>query len=343
MSDGPVMGRPADPPPGGEGQPSPEDPSTFLAPGAGDGSPEEASRLVRAAMRRSPLPSVAGLCFEIMGLAWVFGAFVGFWVLAYLVRTLFPGGGGGIHGLLPGSDDLAGAGESGPVIDAISDALALVKLDGVVRITTATHLAELIACVALISWVCVRVGAGLARIASDGGGQGSGANALHAFRIGGRTQVSALGIWVQIAGMMASGTIVLFGPVALLSRATGGGLAGPLHVVLAGLAIAVSLAYGAALGAVHSLSMASLVRHERGVGSAILHAWRLVRNRRATAGRMAFVEGASRVAILGLAILAGHRFGPWAGLAVLVTFGALAGGMRCHAWSLAYPRVGGLS
>ena len=157
--------------------------------------------------------------------------------------------------------------------------------------------------VAVVSAVLfsVRVAAGLARIASKGKGQSAGANAVRAFRLGGRVQVSAFAVWLQIFGMMACATVVLLAPFVLLSGIVQVEVLRPLWVVLDGLGLTFALCYGAALGAVQELAMASLVRHERGTGSAILHAWRLMRNKRLTASRMAVVEMATRVAIVATA------------------------------------------
>lgn len=275
----------------------------------GEDSPEEASRLLREALRRAPLPSLSGLAFEIMGLAWVFGGALGLLCVSALVpverrvSTTF-------ESLLPG---------------AAPEGL-------------------LIWLVAVVSTVLfsVRVAAGLARIASKGKGQSAGANAVRAFRLGGRIQVSAFAVWLQIFGMMACATVVLLAPFVLLSSIVQVEVLRPLWVVLDGLGLTFALCYGAALGAVQELAMASLVRHERGTGSAILHAWRLMRNKRLTASRMAVVEMATRVAIVATAWAVGELASVWLGIGQLLVFGALVGGLRCQAWALAFPRIGGL-
>ncbi len=281
-------------------------PSTFLRrPDTG----EEASRVLRDAARRAPLPSLSGLAFEVMGLAWVFGLVAGLVVLAVLF-----------------DEAKLVTSAVGPLFDVPRTRQAL----------------SAFVCVAPALFVSTRIAAGLARIASEGRGQGKGANAWRAWRLGRSTQVSAAGVWLQVFGMMTSATIVLLGPVVLLSRIIGEDHLGPLGVVLSGLALTFALVYGAGVGALQELAMASLVRHERGVGSAILHAWRLMRARPSTSRRMAAVEFASRVAIVALALAVGRTAGwPW-GLAQLVLLGALVGGFRCHAWSLTYPRIGGL-
>lgn len=293
-----------------EGAEAPELSSGILPAVRTTDSTEEASKVVREAVKRAPLPSLSGLAFEIMGLAWVFGALAGI----ALVSTLFA-----VEPRVSGA-----LGRIFAVPSPVTVALALIVTFPLVSLS-------------------VRIAAGLARIASEGRGQGKGANALQAFRLGRRTQVSAMAIWILIFGMMAAATVVLLGPLVVLSMAVDGDALGPFGVVLSGLALTFALVYGAALGAVQELAMASLVRHERGTGSAILHAWRLIRNRRVTSGRMALVEMVSRVAIVLVAGVLAEYVGVWAGGAQLLLFGALVGGLRCQAWSLAYPRVGGLA
>ena len=300
-----MTGDPSTPP-----APPEESPSTLLAKGvpARHDSAEEASRVLRAALRRAPLPSVAGLAFEIMGLAWVFGAFTGLALLAAPIAW---------------EQTVSGA------------------LGTILAVPTLKETSIALAIAAPIVLLSVRLASGLAAIASQGIGQGGGATLPHAWKLGARTQISALGIWIQIYGMMLMATLVLLGPLVLLWNAAGDAL-GPIGVAVSGLALAFVLVYGAGLGAIQELGLASLVRHERGVGSAVLHAWRLIRNRRATSGRMALVEVASRVALVAAAMWLGQHVGWPFGIMLLVVFGAFAGGVRCHAWSLAYLRIGGL-
>ena len=279
---------------------------------------EDASRVLRDAVRRAPLPSLSGLCYEIMGLAWFFGVTAGLMLLSMAF------------------DDLS------LVRKAVGPLFQVPSVKG--------HIGIFLVVIPILV-VCVRVAAGLGAIASDGVGQGSGANAWRAWKLGKRDTVSGVGISLQIFGMMAVGTLVLLAPLVFLSNVMDRETLGLFGIVLSGLALAFMLVYGAALGALHELSMASLVRHHRGVGSAILHGWRLMRARPRSSQRMAAAEFASRIIIVGLAITVGRTVAGtvsgtagWAwGTATLVLLGALVGGLRCHAWSLAYPRIGGLT
>ena len=285
-----------------------------LAAFAASDTGEDASRVLHEAVRRAPLPSLSGLCYEIMGLAWFFGATAGLMLLSMAF------------------DDLSLVRNAvGPLFD-----LPRVTHPGLVLLVTLPTLV-----------LATRIAAGLGAIASDGVGQRSGANAWRAWKLGRRDMLPSVGIAVQIFGMMASATLVLLAPVVLLSDVVGKETLGLFGVILSGLALTFMLVYGAALGALQELSMASLVRHHRGVGSAILHGWRLMRARPLSSQRMAAAEFSSRLAVVGLAVTAGRAVPGshgWAyGLATLVFLGALVGGLRCHAWALVYPRIGGLA
>ncbi|MEO1699174.1 MAG: hypothetical protein AAFU73_17925 [Planctomycetota bacterium] len=308
--------------PGGPGSSSSGAEGSTLFGRVQDDTPEEASRVLGDALKRAPLPSVAGLCFELMGLAWVIGAFLGVCGLS--------------HSLRRASGRLAAGPESALEVTSWFDIARIVNAPPSPRMLLLGML-----CAAPLVWISVRIAAGLARIASEG--EGSGANALRVWRLGAPVQLSALGVWGLVAAMMGAAMVVLFLPLAASSRiASETSAFVPVHVVLSGLGVAFAVVYGAGLGAVQELAMASLVRHERGVGSAVLHAWRMIRSRRATSHRMAFVEAASRVAVVGLAVVLAQQSGVWAGLAGLTVAAALTGGIRCQAWSLAYPRVGGI-
>lgn len=285
------------------------DSGILVRPPIAEDSPEEASRVMREALKRAPWPSLSGLAFEVMGLAWILGGVCGLACVAELL----------------------------PVERRVS-----VALGGLLPQAPVQGVLLWLAAMAPMVAVCVRIAAGSARLASEGRGRAE-SNLASAWRLGKRVQVSAVAVFLQTFGMMLCATVVLMAPLVVLGISVDAETLGPLGVVLAGLALTFALCYGAALGAVQELAMASLVRHERGTASAILHAWRLMRNKRLTASRMAVVEMAARVLIVVVAVTVGRAVGVWAGIAQLLVLGALVGGMRCQAWALAYPRIGGLA
>ena len=297
--------------------------STVLSKAA-ENTSDPTSRLFREAVRRAPRPSVSGFCFELMGLAWVAGGFLGMSGLSYALR-------GASSRLNRGAPDP-------PVSTSWFDIARIVNSP-----PAPERLLVLMLVFAPIVFLSVRIAAGLARIASEGSGQRGSDRFVRAWRLGGATQFAAFGVWVQVAGMMAAATAALLLPLAATSRlASQHSALVPLHVVLSGLGASFAVVFGAGLGAVQELSMASLGRHERGVGSAVLHAWRMVRSQRSISRRMSFAEATSRVVEVAVASWLALVAGPWVGISALVLAGALIGGIRSQAWSLAYPRLGGI-
>jgi hypothetical protein len=263
-----------------------------------------------AALRGAAIPSAAGLAFELGGLAWVLGA-----------ATALVG-----LGLLAGDTQLvATALGSGLPMPGPKGAMALLAMALPVVLT------------------CARVGAGAARLARAArSGRDEPVTLARAWTEGRRFQAPAAGVWFQIFGMMASGTFVLIGPLVALTAYVGQEALGPFGVVLSGLALVLTLVYAAELAALHQLAVASLVRNDRGVGSAVLHGWRLMRAAPRRSRRFAALEFAVRALILLAAGLAAHLSGPGWGLLQLFLLGAVVGSARCRAWAIAYPDLGGL-
>lgn len=261
------------------------------------------------ALRGAAIPSVAGMAYELSGLAWVLGGAAALTALAAL------------------------AGDAELVSETVGSGL---PIPGPV-VATGLFLAAL-----PMLMICSRVGGGVARLSIDPDPERP-ATLFRAWAEGKSVQTSAAAIWCQIFGMMASGTFILLGPLVALTALVGPEALGPFGVILSGLALVLTLAYAAELGALHQLALASLVRHDRGVGSAVLHGWRLMRARPEHMRRLAAAEFALRALTLLLAGLASYLAGgPW-GLVQLALLASLVGSIRCRAWSLIYPRLGGLS
>lgn len=279
------------------------------------GEPQQPHPMPRAgiasAIQGAAIPSLAGLAYELSGLAWVFGAAAALTALAAL------------------------AGDPELVSNAVGSGLPIPGPTG----------ATLLFLIALpILLACARVGGGAARISIELEPEVSEATTLRRSWAEGRPlQASAAGVWLQIFGMMASGTFVLLGPLVALTVIVGPETLGPFGVVLSGIALILTLAYAAELGALHQLALASLVRHDRGVGSAVLHGWRLMRAHPRQSRRLATLEFAGRALVLLATGLASYLAGILWGAAQLAILASLVGSVRCRAWSIAYPRMGGLS
>lgn len=274
---------------------------------AAQGSSERG--VLREAIHRARMPSLAGIAYEAMGLAWIFGALAALTILSLVVEDK----------------------------EVMSSALA--RRFAVPKGTSAIVFFALAAPLILTA---TRVGAGLARMAAPGAPKGRKPTARNAWRSGISVQVSAFGIWLQIFGMMASATFVLIGPLVGLSLLIGPEALGPFSGILSGLALTLTFVYGAELGALQELATASLVRHRRGVGSAVLHAWRLMKSKPSESRRKAAADFAARFAVVAGSLAVAGSMGSGWGLALFVAIAALVGSVRCQAWSLQYPRLGGL-
>jgi hypothetical protein len=107
--------------------------------------------------------------------------------------------------------------------------------------------------------------------------------------------------------------------------------------------------YGFLLSVLFQLSLHSLVRNRRGVGSALLHAWRIARNDPFATTRAVLVDAVLYVTVLavhGVVWLAWSLSGELV-LLLLVPLSlcieAIVGGTRCAYWSSAYEGLGGIS
>lgn len=163
----------------------------------------------------------------------------------------------------------------------------------------------------------------------------------------GTTRAAGL-LWLQVLLMMALATAALVLPAwAVLSNMGFSGWS-PLSAVVTGLAVALASLYGFLLGILFQLALHSMVRNRRGVGSALLHAWRLVRNDPAAAARAATMDAVLQfVATIGLvaAGLVGQfipQLVPASFLAQAMIY-ACTGCVRCLYWSRVYEELGGLS
>ncbi len=263
------------------------------------------------AIRGAAVPSLAGVAYELSGLAWVLGGAAALTCLAAL------------------------AGDAELVSDAVGSGLPIPGPAGAAALF-------LVAVPVLL--ICARVGGGAARLSIHNQPDGAQRTTLlRSWKEGKTLQASAAAVWFQIFRMMACGTFVLLGPLVVLAAVVGQDTLGPFGVILSGLALVLTLAYAAELGALHQLALASLVRHDRGVGSAVLHGWRLMRGRPGQVRRLAAMEFALRFVVLAAAGLASYLAGPPWGLVQLAVLASLVGSARCRAWSTAYPQLGGLS
>lgn len=200
-----------------------------------------------------------------------------------------------------------------------------------------------------------RVAGGLARVAPlerwQTAAQKSGRThprMRHILNEGKGTTLPAGLLWLHVLLMMGLASAALVLPAwAVLSNMGFSGWS-PLSAVVTGLAVALTSFYGFLLGILFQLALHSMVRNRRGVGSALLHAWRLVRNDPGAAVRAATMDAVLQfVASIGL-VAAGlvGLYIPQLGLACFLAQAmvyACTGCVRCLYWSRVYEELGGLS
>ena len=190
-----------------------------------------------------------------------------------------------------------------------------------------------------------RVAAGLARCEAPGHAGGAGGFG-HLWRAGLGQALPGLGLWATSLLLLVAALATFVGPTDLIARLAGIGADDALGKLVRAPALVLFGAYAAALEVLFQLALHSLAGNRRGVASALVHGWRLMRNdargalRAATAdllllggvgalgaGLAALLElaGAGALSLPLLAVLAG-----WAGLA------------RAGFWARAYRGLGGV-
>ena len=165
--------------------------------------------------------------------------------------------------------------------------------------------------------------------------------------------VSTFGLWAQLALMIAGAAFLGSLPVSALARAIEnpsddlqaaavmGALLVPIVIVLAGYAIVLSV--------LNQFALHSLAHNRRGVYSALLHGWRIMRNDGWATARAVLVDLILLITVaLGWAAFSG--FGNGLGktgrdLAVIVNLvlTGFAGVTRAGYWARAYRALGGLA
>ena len=171
----------------------------------------------------------------------------------------------------------------------------------------------------------------------------------------------ALGLWTQILLMMFLAALIFLGSTQFVVSMLTLGDHHPLRILLVGLSVGLVGIYGFVLSVLFQLALHSLAQNRRGVGSALLHAWRILRSDPAAAGRATVVDAVLFLTVLALqlgALLVVGAFEPLLDMARLawvskaLTVGAVimvlgleafAGCTRCAFWATAYRRLGGMS
>jgi hypothetical protein len=185
--------------------------------------------------------------------------------------------------------------------------------------------------------VSLRLAPGLARSLFQGRGLEP---AAQAYRAGRGLGMSTLALWGQVVlTMLAASLATVFATLGVLA-ASGVDPDGPLPNVAIAVMLVFLGVYGVTLGALYNLALASLARHDRGTGSALLHAWRLVRSQPSGASRAIAFDTLLYAVFLYLDRALASVLG--LGGVVTVLLLAFSGLTRAGFWSRTYHALGGV-
>jgi hypothetical protein len=203
-----------------------------------------------------------------------------------------------------------------------------------------------------------RLIAGLARLgparAWDGARGTRGTPRLRTvWKAGSGLVLSTFGLWLQLALMFGAALLVGSLPASILATAIENPTGNPASVVLTGAIIVpilvILMSYALTLSVLNQLALHSLAHNRRGVYSALLHGWRIMRNDPWATARAVMVDLVLFLTILmawrmftGFSELFGQAGHVLASIAkVLLT--SFAGVARAGYWARAYRALGGLS
>jgi hypothetical protein len=191
-----------------------------------------------------------------------------------------------------------------------------------------------------------RLNVGLAAVAAPEAGRSEPRTLRAVWHAGRGLAVHAFGMWVTLIGLFVGAMGFLFGPALLLVNLLSLDAAPGLVTVLVAPVFLLVLGYGVVLLILHMLALHSLAQNRRGVGSALTHAWRLIRAEPWGAVRASLVDlllhGVVLVAGATLAFPFAHSDAASAavqGLQALL-LGA-AGATRAAFWARTYRALGG--
>ncbi len=174
------------------------------------------------------------------------------------------------------------------------------------------------------------------------------------WRLGKGLTFSTYGLWLQLVLMQILAFVVLVVPILFAASALSAGAQEDRTLlllrtgVIIGPFILVFGLYMLALSVLGQFALQSLAENRRGVSSALLHAWRIMRNDPRATGRAVVAEVVLLVVVLGAPRALAGILGtlPFAAVTCSVLEFALmgfAGVVRAGYWARAYRDLGGLT
>lgn len=201
--------------------------------------------------------------------------------------------------------------------------------------------------------VAFRLAAGLARLSpanrwDEARGDRRTPRLRLAWRAGKGLTLASVAMWLQFLLMMFGATLVFVGPAQLFLNFVHLDTLHALTAILSGLMVALLLIYSFLLSILFQLALHSLVQNRRGVGSALLHAWRIAKNEPMATVRATAADAVLYFTVflleLGLFLSLGWlQATAWVATLLGTALIGFAGCTRCAFWASAYQNLGGLS
>jgi hypothetical protein len=160
--------------------------------------------------------------------------------------------------------------------------------------------------------------------------------------------LSALGLWTQLCVMFTGALLVILLPAQTAAQHIAGGghhwlRMGMAAVVLGPLTL-FFFSYALAIVVLSQLALHSLAQNRRGVGSALLHGWRIMRHDTWATARAVLVDFVLSLSVMVLWSFVTELFDvPVLSDVVLVLLLGFAGVTSAGYWARAYRALGGLS
>ena len=157
---------------------------------------------------------------------------------------------------------------------------------------------------------------------------------------------TAFAMWLTLIGLLVGVMGFLFGPTVLLIHTFGLDEAPGLLALLVLPVMLLILGYGFVLLVLHMLALQSLAQNRRGVGSALTHAWRLIRGEPWGVVRASLVDLSLHLVVFvvstaGTLALSYTFLGYLSGATLQVLLLGAAGTTRAAFWARTYRGLGG--
>lgn len=199
-----------------------------------------------------------------------------------------------------------------------------------------------------------RLVAGLVRLSTRSAwrrvaGERGSPRLVELWRNGAGLTFSIVGLWCQFVVLTLGAMLLLVLPTHAVLRPLAGAIQdGDVGRALVagsvlGALVVIGTGYLMAVSVLTQLALHSLAHNRRGVGSALLHGWRIVRHDPWATVRAVSVDLAVSIAFTAGGVVATFLAGPVAGGIVALLALAFVGCTRSAYWARAYRELGGLS